>query len=38
MHPEQNCRREPDGIICMPCFDGPKILWFVPKPDDVRMN
>lgn len=38
MHPAQNSRRAPDGIICMACYDGPRILWFVPQPDDPRLN
>lgn len=30
MLPEQNCRRMPDGIICMACYEGPRILYYDP--------
>lgn len=41
MHPAQNSRRAPDGIICMACYEGPTILWREPRtplrsPDEVR--
>lgn len=28
MHPTQNSRRMPDGIICMGCYEGPRILYY----------
>lgn len=37
MHPAQNSRRAPDGIICMACFDGPRILWFEPEHNRIKV-
>lgn len=38
MHHAQNSRLTPDGVICMACYNGPRILWREPEPDDPSLN